>query len=120
MFCTCTIVLHRGWRPSYRNVLLQVRNELGVQCSSKLCTADLEAEIFLHLLDEYSRYLHLWESIRMPIQNLHGMYANGLKLCNRTYIFCHILLPYILLVNIGSSRTNVIPYLPISPVYEHF
>ncbi|XP_047051600.1 uncharacterized protein LOC124657011 [Lolium rigidum] len=44
----------RGWRPSYRNVLLQVRKELGVQCSSKLCTADLEAEIFLHLLDEYS------------------------------------------------------------------
>uniref|UniRef100_A0ACD5Y177 Uncharacterized protein n=2 Tax=Avena sativa TaxID=4498 RepID=A0ACD5Y177_AVESA len=44
----------RGWRPSYRNVLLQVRRELGVQCSSKLCTADLEAEIFLHLLDGYS------------------------------------------------------------------
>ncbi|KAK3133467.1 hypothetical protein QOZ80_6AG0536900 [Eleusine coracana subsp. coracana] len=38
----------RGWRPSYRDVLLGVRRKLGVQCSSKLCTADLEAEIFLH------------------------------------------------------------------------
>lgn len=47
----------RGSRPSYRNVLLGVRRELGVRCSSKLCTADLEAEIFLHLLDEYSRNL---------------------------------------------------------------
>lgn len=43
----------RGWRPSYRHVLLQVRRKLSVRCSSKLCTADLEAEIFLHLLDEY-------------------------------------------------------------------
>ncbi|GJM98655.1 hypothetical protein PR202_ga15684 [Eleusine coracana subsp. coracana] len=42
----------RGWRPSYRDVLLGVRRKLEVQCSSKLCTADLEAEIFLHL-NEY-------------------------------------------------------------------
>ncbi|XP_062199543.1 uncharacterized protein LOC133901995 isoform X2 [Phragmites australis] len=46
----------RGWRPSYRNVLLGVRRKLGVQCSSKLCTADLEAEIFLHLVNEYSSH----------------------------------------------------------------
>jgi len=54
------IVLRRGWRrPSYRDVLLGVRKKLGVQCSSKLSTADLEAEIFLYLVDEYSRYLHI-------------------------------------------------------------
>ncbi|XP_077230443.1 uncharacterized protein LOC143863609 isoform X2 [Tasmannia lanceolata] len=44
----------RGWRPSYRNVLLGVRRKLGVPCSNKLSTGDLEAEIFLHLLREYS------------------------------------------------------------------
>lgn len=48
----CTL---RGWRPSYRNVLLSVRRRLGVQCSNKLSTEDLEVEIFLHLLQEYSR-----------------------------------------------------------------
>ncbi|KAF8779739.1 hypothetical protein HU200_002324 [Digitaria exilis] len=46
----------RGWRPSYRNVLLGVRKKLGVRCSSKLSTADLEAEIFLHLVNEYSSH----------------------------------------------------------------
>ncbi|KAG2635346.1 uncharacterized protein LOC120660832 isoform X2 [Panicum virgatum] len=46
----------RGWRPSYRDVLLGVRKKLGVQCSSKLSTADLEAEIFLYLVDEYSSH----------------------------------------------------------------
>lgn len=59
--------LGRGWRPSYRNVLLAVRKELNIPCSSKLSTEDLEAEIFLHLLRDYSRhvsciflyYLHL-------------------------------------------------------------
>ncbi|PON45419.1 hypothetical protein PanWU01x14_258980 [Parasponia andersonii] len=53
----------RGWRPSYRNVLLAVRKELNIPCSNKLSTEDLEAEIFLHLeeleassgLLEYSR-----------------------------------------------------------------
>ncbi|CAL9031768.1 unnamed protein product [Prunus brigantina] len=47
----------RGWRPSYRNVLLAVRKELNIPCSSKLSTADLEAEIFLHLLRDYSRHV---------------------------------------------------------------
>ncbi|KAG2643767.1 hypothetical protein PVAP13_2KG348165 [Panicum virgatum] len=46
----------RGWRPSYRDVLLGVRKKLGVQCSSKLSTADLEAEIFLYLVNEYSSH----------------------------------------------------------------
>lgn len=49
--------LWRGWRPSYRNILLGVRKKLGIPCSSKLSTEDLEVEIFLHLLSEYSRYL---------------------------------------------------------------
>ncbi|ONK61294.1 uncharacterized protein A4U43_C08F28210 [Asparagus officinalis] len=44
----------RGWRPSYRNVLLGVRRKLSVPCSRKLSTEDLEVEIFLHLLQEYS------------------------------------------------------------------
>uniref|UniRef100_I1QPE2 Uncharacterized protein n=1 Tax=Oryza glaberrima TaxID=4538 RepID=I1QPE2_ORYGL len=64
----------RGSRPSYRNVLLGVRRELGVRCSSKLCTADLEAEIFLHLLDEYSSRqkgpdLFLWNKQKSPKDN---------------------------------------------------
>ncbi|KAL2461887.1 hypothetical protein Adt_45307 [Abeliophyllum distichum] len=44
----------RGWRPSYRNVLLGVRKKLKIPCSAKLSTEDLEVEIFLHLLQEYS------------------------------------------------------------------
>ncbi|XP_020083267.1 uncharacterized protein LOC109706710 isoform X2 [Ananas comosus] len=44
----------RGWRPSYRSVLLGVRRKLAVPCSGKLSTEDLEVEIFLHLLKEYS------------------------------------------------------------------
>ncbi|XP_073109968.1 uncharacterized protein [Elaeis guineensis] len=44
----------RGWRPSYRNVLLDLRRKLGIPCSKKLSTEDLEVEIFLHMLNEYS------------------------------------------------------------------
>ncbi|XP_057952406.1 uncharacterized protein LOC131146678 isoform X2 [Malania oleifera] len=44
----------RGWRPSYRNVLLGARKKLNVPCSYKLSTEDLEVEIFLHLLQNYS------------------------------------------------------------------
>ncbi|KDP30731.1 hypothetical protein JCGZ_15532 [Jatropha curcas] len=44
----------RGWRPSYRNVLLAVRKKLNISCSRKLSTEDLEAEIFLHLVQDYS------------------------------------------------------------------
>ncbi|XP_056173593.1 uncharacterized protein LOC115676247 isoform X2 [Syzygium oleosum] len=55
----------RGWRPSYRSVLLSVRKKLNIPCSTKLSTEDLEAEIFLHLLQEYLMYsfsLPMWES----------------------------------------------------------
>ncbi|KAL4578903.1 hypothetical protein LXL04_015034 [Taraxacum kok-saghyz] len=44
----------RGWRPTYRDVLLGVRKELKIHCSTKISTEDLEVEIFLHLLQEYS------------------------------------------------------------------
>ncbi|XP_009622602.1 uncharacterized protein LOC107803246 isoform X1 [Nicotiana tabacum] len=44
----------RGRRPSYREVLLGVREKLSIRCSAKLSTEDLEAEIFLYLLQEYS------------------------------------------------------------------
>ncbi|PIN27044.1 hypothetical protein CDL12_00210 [Handroanthus impetiginosus] len=44
----------RGWRPSYRNVLLGIRKKLNIPCSAKLSAEALEVEIFLHLLQEYS------------------------------------------------------------------
>lgn len=44
----------RGWRPSYRDVLLEVRKKLNIYCSSKLSTEDLEIEIFLYLLHDCS------------------------------------------------------------------
>ncbi|XP_044465065.1 uncharacterized protein LOC123195444 isoform X3 [Mangifera indica] len=65
----------RGWRPSYRNVLLAVRKELNIPCSSKLSTEDLEVEIFLHLLQEYASeesgvFPGLWENSKASdIQN---------------------------------------------------
>nr|VDC88629.1 unnamed protein product [Brassica rapa] len=57
----------RGWRPSYRNVLLAVRNKLSIPCSSHLPTEDLEAEIFLYLVDNFSSeasgiFPGLWDS----------------------------------------------------------
>ncbi|XP_010416153.1 PREDICTED: uncharacterized protein LOC104702042 isoform X2 [Camelina sativa] len=57
----------RGWRPSYRNVLLAVRNNLNIPCSNQLPTEDLEAEIFLYLVDNYSSeasgvFPGLWEN----------------------------------------------------------
>lgn len=42
----------RGERPTYRGVLLAVRERLKVACPSKLSTPDLESEIFLHLLQD--------------------------------------------------------------------
>eukprot|EP00250_Pteridium_aquilinum_P011134 c19856_g1_i1 orf=174-1211(+) len=45
----------RGWRPTYRDILLCVRAKLSVCCSTKLSTEDLEVEIFLHLLQQNTR-----------------------------------------------------------------
>ncbi|XP_078180072.1 uncharacterized protein LOC144574088 isoform X5 [Carex rostrata] len=76
----------RGWRPSYRSVLLGVRKRLGVHCSSKLGTEDLELEIFIHLLSEYSSQksnsssletgLSKWKVLRNAALNIG---AEGLK-----------------------------------------
>lgn len=66
----------RGWRPSYRNVLLGVRVKLDVSCSTNLSTEDLEAEIFLHLLQQSTRwlsysfyiiYIHLFLLSMLPV-----------------------------------------------------
>ncbi|KAH9542069.1 hypothetical protein CY35_14G096500 [Sphagnum magellanicum] len=43
-----------GRRPTYQDVLLQVRRKLQVPCSITFSAEDMEAEIFLHLLQEYS------------------------------------------------------------------
>ncbi|KAK1288678.1 hypothetical protein QJS10_CPB19g01604 [Acorus calamus] len=70
----------RGWRPSYRNVLLGVRRKLGVPCSSKLSTEDLEAEIYLHLLHEYSsQEIHSssWDEVKFS--NSHGNLELGVN-----------------------------------------
>ncbi|KAB2073209.1 hypothetical protein ES319_A07G068400v1 [Gossypium barbadense] len=72
----------RGWRPSYRNVLLSVRKKLNIPCSSKLSTEDLEAEIFLHLLRNYSSeesgtFPGLWENNN--ISNIQNSLELGLS-----------------------------------------
>ncbi|XP_039011061.1 uncharacterized protein LOC120140078 isoform X2 [Hibiscus syriacus] len=72
----------RGWRPSYRNVLLSARKKLNIPCSSKLSTEDLEAEIFLHLLREYSSeesgtFPGLWENNN--ISNIQNSLELGLS-----------------------------------------
>ncbi|XP_022738833.1 uncharacterized protein LOC111291399 isoform X2 [Durio zibethinus] len=72
----------RGWRPSYRNVLLSVRKKLNIPCSNKLCTQDLEAEIFLYLLRDYASeesgtFPGLWESNN--ISNIQNSLELGLS-----------------------------------------
>lgn len=67
----------RGWRPSYKNVLLAVRKELNIPCSNKLSTEDLEAEIFLHLLREYSS--EEFEASSGSISNTEGGLELGLS-----------------------------------------
>ncbi|CAN6465662.1 unnamed protein product [Victoria cruziana] len=59
----------RGWRPSYRDVLLDLRKKLRVSCSATLTTGDLEAEIFLHVLQEFPseempRFSFPWQNSR--------------------------------------------------------
>ncbi|KAF3677849.1 putative non-functional NADPH-dependent codeinone reductase 2-like [Capsicum annuum] len=55
----------RGRRPSYREVLLGVREKLSIRCSAKLSAEDLEAEIFLHLLQEYSSSIGFVKFVRL-------------------------------------------------------
>jgi uncharacterized protein YaaW (UPF0174 family) len=44
----------RGKLPSYREALLAIRDQLKIQCDPTLMTTDLEAEIFIHLVDQYT------------------------------------------------------------------
>ncbi|KAG2487608.1 hypothetical protein HYH03_013747 [Edaphochlamys debaryana] len=50
--------LLRGARPSYREILLDVRDKLDIRCSRNLSTYDLETEIFLHILGNCVEYVH--------------------------------------------------------------
>lgn len=43
--------------PTYRDILLDMKKRLGVPCSSVLATADLESEIFLHVLSQHAEYV---------------------------------------------------------------
>ncbi|CAL1406162.1 unnamed protein product [Linum trigynum] len=67
----------RGWRPSYRDVLLKVRKKLSVSCSTKLSTEDLEAEVFLHLVNNFASeesgtFPGLWE-LSKPLDSEEGV-----------------------------------------------
>eukprot|EP00208_Stichococcus_sp_RCC1054_P004108 CAMPEP_0206134656 /NCGR_PEP_ID=MMETSP1473-20131121/134_1 /ASSEMBLY_ACC=CAM_ASM_001109 /TAXON_ID=1461547 /ORGANISM="Stichococcus sp, Strain RCC1054" /LENGTH=373 /DNA_ID=CAMNT_0053526275 /DNA_START=271 /DNA_END=1393 /DNA_ORIENTATION=- len=44
----------RGRWPSYREALLSVRDRLKVDCPSTLPTAELETEIYVHMLETYA------------------------------------------------------------------
>ncbi|GIL65383.1 hypothetical protein Vafri_19137 [Volvox africanus] len=52
-----SVHLLRGARPSYREVLLDVRDKLDIRCSRNLSTYDLETEIFLHVLNDCVDYV---------------------------------------------------------------
>lgn len=67
----------RGWRPTYRNVLLDVRKELNIPCSSKLSTEDLEVEIFIHLLGECSRDWDNTAALRVGTAELCSLLLKG-------------------------------------------
>ncbi|KAL9265880.1 hypothetical protein AKJ16_DCAP11380 [Drosera capensis] len=68
----------RGWRPSYRNVLLDLRKKLNVPCSSKLPTEDLEVEIFVHFfLDESAQSKGDAAALRVGTAELQSMLMKG-------------------------------------------
>ncbi|GAB2225402.1 hypothetical protein Droror1_Dr00006194 [Drosera rotundifolia] len=68
----------RGWRPSYRNVLLDVRKKLNVPCSSKLPTEDLEVEIFVHFfLNESAQSKGDAAALRVGTAELQSMLMKG-------------------------------------------
>ncbi|XP_057247374.1 uncharacterized protein LOC104901373 isoform X2 [Beta vulgaris subsp. vulgaris] len=67
----------RGWRPSYRKVLLDVRKELKIPCSTKLSAEDLEVEIFIHLVGECSRDWDNAAAIKVGTAELCSMLLKG-------------------------------------------
>ncbi|KAI7835338.1 hypothetical protein COHA_010762, partial [Chlorella ohadii] len=44
----------RGRWPAYREVLLMLGDKLGIRCPATLLTSELEAEVFLHLLERHA------------------------------------------------------------------
>ncbi|MGF1491808.1 MAG: YaaW family protein [Microcoleaceae cyanobacterium] len=52
-----TVLTGRSQQVTYRQVLLQVCRYLKLSCSRELSTTDLEAEIFLHLLERSWKHL---------------------------------------------------------------
>ncbi|KAL8041788.1 hypothetical protein ABFX02_09G006500 [Erythranthe guttata] len=71
----------RGWRPSYRNVLLGLRKKLKIPCSSKLSAEELEVEIFVHLLQEASsEELRSFSSSKDSSKNAEGFNSLALGL----------------------------------------
>lgn len=77
----------RGWRPSYRNVLLDVRKELNIPCSRKLPTEDLELEIFIHMIYECSRDQDTGAAVRVGAVELCSMLLKGGQLISLLKIF---------------------------------
>lgn len=70
----------RGWRPSYRNVLLDVRKVLSIPCSRKLPMEDLEVEIFIHMLQECSRDQKTGAALRIGAAELRSVLLKGSQL----------------------------------------
>ncbi|KAL7098293.1 hypothetical protein ACP275_09G007400 [Erythranthe tilingii] len=71
----------RGWRPSYRNVLLGLRKKLKIPCSAKLSAEELEVEIFVHLLQEASsEELRSFSSSKDSSKNADGFNSLALGL----------------------------------------
>ncbi|KAL9241296.1 hypothetical protein vseg_015423 [Gypsophila vaccaria] len=67
----------RGWRPSYRNVLLDVRKELKVPCSTRLSVEDLEIEIFVFMIQEWSRDNDTATAVRFGAEELCSALLKG-------------------------------------------
>ncbi|KAK9726057.1 hypothetical protein RND81_05G187100 [Saponaria officinalis] len=67
----------RGWRPSYRNVLLDVRKELKIPCSTKLSVEDLEVEIFMFMIQECSRDGDTATAVRLGAAELCSALLKG-------------------------------------------
>ncbi|XP_074306726.1 uncharacterized protein LOC141641974 [Silene latifolia] len=67
----------RGWRPSYRNVLLDVRKELKIPCSTRLSVEDLEVEIFIFMIQECSRDWDTADAVRVGAAELCSLLLKG-------------------------------------------
>lgn len=74
----------RGWRPSYRNVLLHLTSKLNIPCSTQLHTHHLELEIFLHLLhfnshvsaSSHTQWKHFQSILFKVLTNSHSLFIS--------------------------------------------